>query len=72
MPPPLSVRSPTVSVPGELPAELPGPILPPLLTVVAPPVPLPARVPPVLTVIALAEFVPFSTRTPALIVVAPE
>jgi len=66
-PPLLSVRLPTVIMPG----EFPGLIFPPELTVVAPPVPLPANVPPLLIEMALAELVPLSTKVPALIVVAP-
>ena len=67
MPLPLSVSPPTVRMPG----ELPGLILPPLLTVVSPPVPVPARVPPELTVMALPELVPLMTKVPPLMVVVP-
>ena len=62
----MSVREPTVRVPG----EFPGAIVP--LTVVAPPEPVPMSVPPLATVMALAVFVPLRTKVPALRVVVPE
>ena len=61
----MSVREPTVRVPG----EFPGAIVP--LTVVAPAEPEPFSVAPLAMVTALAELLPFNTKVPALTVVAP-
>lgn len=54
-----------------VPGELPGAKVPPLLIVVAPTVPMPASVPPLLTVTAESAIEPFTTKAPALILVAP-
>ena len=54
-----------------VPGELPGAKVPPLLIVVAPTVPVPPSVAPLLTVTAELAIEPFTDSVPALTVVAP-
>ena len=54
-----------------VPPAAPGAKVPPLLIVVAPTVPVPARMAPLLTVTAELAIEPFTTSAPALTVVGP-
>ena len=68
MPPLLSDRFPVF----RMPEVVPGARVPLLFTVTVPTVPEPPSVPPLLTATALPDAVlPFTSRVPALIVVAP-
>ena len=55
-----------------MPGLLPGFIVPPLLMRTLPMEPVPASVPPLLTVVAVLVLLPLKNKVPALIVVAPE
>ena len=59
-----------MSVP-KIPEPPPGLMMPPPFTTTAPTVPLPSKVPPELTVIALVATLPLTWSVPALIVVPP-
>ena len=51
--------------------SVPAPIIPPVLSVTAPTVPVPVRLPPLLIVMALEDVLPVTESVPALTVVVP-